>query len=120
MFKYSIGPALCLALGITTAGQPARAGGSDIVTQSKTVSYADLDLSQAAGAQTLLARIHGAAKWVCGPAEGHEDLQDVTSYRTCIKLAEDRAVADVNRPTVTAMYKGGVKPVRLASRGGEG
>jgi UrcA family protein len=109
-----------MALGVTASGQPARAENADIVTQSATVSYADLDLSQSAGAHTLLARIHGAAKQVCGQSDEHPDLQEITSYRKCVRQAEDRAVESVHRPMVTTMYAGGQKPVRLARQGGEG
>ena len=42
-------------------------------TRSKTVSYADLDLSKSAGLGTLLDRIHNAASDVCSPAPSDED-----------------------------------------------
>ncbi len=82
-----------------------RPAASDVRTQAETVSYVDLDLGHEAGAKTLLARISGAAKRVCGPApDTHESN---TPYRHCVNSAVDRAVTEVNRPTVNALHGGG-------------
>ncbi len=118
MSKYMIATALSLVIGSATLSQPALAADPDITTQSTVVSYADLDLAHQAGVQTLLHRIRGAAKSVCG--SGAEGVDTIGAYGACIKLAQDRAVNDLNMPTVTAAYGGERQPVRLASRGGEG
>ena len=79
-------------------------GPADTETHSKTVSYADLDLGREAGARTLLQRISGAAKVVCGPEAQTRDLQDAKFYKSCTQQAADRAVASVNNPGVSALY----------------
>jgi UrcA family protein len=67
----------------------------DRLVQSETVSYADLDLSRAEGVKTLMRRIDGAAKDVCGP---EPDIREWRSpYQACVKSAVDQALADVNR-----------------------
>ena len=67
----------------------------DRVTQSQSVSYADLDLTSAAGMKTLTTRIDSAAKTVCGPGPEYRDSR--TPYETCVKSAEDRAMIQVAR-----------------------
>jgi UrcA family protein len=57
----------------------------------RTVKFADLDLTHAAGAEALYARIRSAARQVCAP-----------SMRPCIDQAIARAVADVNAPLLTS------------------
>lgn len=67
----------------------------DRVTQSQSVSYADLDLSSQAGMKTLTARINSAAKTVCGPAPEYRESR--TGYDACIKSAVDHAMIQVAR-----------------------
>ena len=57
------------------------------------VKFADLDLSGAAGAETLVGRIRGAADRVCMPAPTHiANIKDVTDYEACRKEAVASAV----------------------------
>jgi UrcA family protein len=77
------------------AGAAAHAQTAEFQVQSQAVSYADLDLSQAAGVNTLMSRINGAAKNVCGPAPDAREWH--TAYQACIKSAVDQAVAQVSR-----------------------
>jgi UrcA family protein len=70
-------------------------------TKSVTVSFADLDLSKTAGAQTLYKRIKGAARRVCGT----KDRYTQESWRKCIEDAIANAVAQVDRPSLTALHK---------------
>jgi UrcA family protein len=71
-----------------------------------TVSYAGLDLSTRAGAETLYRRIKAAAKEVCAPWEGHE-LERVAKWRSCYGQAVANAVAEVHRPALTALHQAG-------------
>jgi UrcA family protein len=81
------------------------AAASDTVTQSVTVSYADLNLSNPSGARTLYQRIRGAARKVCTVAgESPYEVQDLDK-RKCILDAIDQAVMKVNSPVLVAMYK---------------
>ena len=68
------------------------------------VSYADLDLSTAAGAATLYSRIRGAARQVCGP-EGVLDYH-MRGWKRCFNGAVSNAVAKVNSPRLTALHEG--------------
>jgi UrcA family protein len=70
------------------------------------VSYADLDLGQAAGRATLEARVGHAVSKLCRMPSG-SDLEAMSRYRGCRKSAWSGA-----RPQLAAIYGG----ARYASR----
>ena len=91
-----------LALPLIATG-PAWASIADTQTRSVMLRFYPRDLNTDKGADHLLSRISGAATKVCD--EGGSMLQLLeSSYRVCRHDAIARAVADVNRPTVTAAY----------------
>jgi UrcA family protein len=73
----------------------------------KTVSYSDLDLSRQNAAQMLYARLKGAAKQVCGDANGRDlrHLRELEMYQDCYKKALADAVTSVDKSSVTALYR---------------
>jgi UrcA family protein len=73
--------------------------------KSQTVSFADLDLSKAAGAQTLYQRIKVAARHVCGPADRYTYVTPSNVFRKCFEAAVADAVAQVDRPSLTALHQ---------------
>ena len=75
-----------------------------MTTRSERVSYADLNIGNAAGAKALLARIGAAADRVCGPDPGIRDLVGISRYYSCRQESETGAVSALNHPTVTAFY----------------
>jgi UrcA family protein len=88
-----------------SAQQPAYAG--ETVTQSVTVSYSDLNLSNVAGAKTLYGRIRMAARKVCTvDGESPYEFQNVDKRR-CIRSAIDQAIIKVGSPVLVAMHKAG-------------
>jgi UrcA family protein len=91
--------ALVLILGLLSA-TPALATDPASVK----VSYADLDLSTIAGAQTLYGRIRTAARSVCG-YEGR-GVTDQAFWNACFRGAIADAVAKVNNPLLTAVHTG--------------
>jgi UrcA family protein len=90
-----------LALGLTL--QSAYAA-SPRDPPSRTVQFADLDLSRIQDAAVLYDRLRAAAKAVCTPLD---DLQIVRhmNFKGCVKSAISSAVAKVDQPTLTAYYK---------------
>jgi UrcA family protein len=70
-----------------------------------TVSYADLDLSKPAGAQTLYKRIKGAAARVCGSHGRYTTLEPRSVWHKCFDTAVANAVAQIDRPTLTALHR---------------
>jgi UrcA family protein len=69
------------------------AAGTEV--KREVVKFADLDLKGAAGAETLVGRIRGAAGRVCMPAPSHPaNIKDVSDYQTCLADAVARAVKD--------------------------
>ena len=108
---FAVAASACLLAGVAIAQSSTisevvvRPAASGVQTHAETVAYADLDLGHEAGARTLLARISGAAKRVCGPAPELHDSR--APYRHCVDSAVDRAVTEVNQPTVNALHGGG-------------
>jgi UrcA family protein len=70
-----------------------------------TVSYSDLDLSKPAGAQTLYKRIKAAASHVCGSRGHYTRLESRKVWRGCYDTAIADAVAQIDRPSLTALHK---------------
>jgi len=95
-----LGLAGTLSIG-AQAGEPQR---PDEVTSSVKVSYADLDLTDAAGARTLYARIRSAAGKVCGPEPAALDLRAATAYRNCYEQAVARAVNRVGSDQLQVLH----------------
>jgi UrcA family protein len=67
-------------------------------TQTKTVSYADLDLSKSAGLGMLLKRIKAAATDVCSPQPQVSDIAGSADYKKCRSNAVSSAVTQVDNP----------------------
>jgi UrcA family protein len=91
------------------------AGAASAQTVSVTVGHADLDLGSAAGANVMLARIHNAARQICGESPNASDLSRRLQARACISDVSNHAVAQLGAPMVTAA-NGGPSSVALASR----
>jgi UrcA family protein len=83
---------------------PARAGIDETETHSVTVRFDPRDLNTNGGAERLLSRVSGAATKVCDPGGSMVQLLEDGSYRACRESAIARAVADVNRPALTAAF----------------
>jgi UrcA family protein len=73
--------------------------------KAQTVSFADLDLSKPAGAQTLYKRIKAAARHVCGPVDNYTFVTPANAFRQCYAKAIADAVAQIDRPSLTALHR---------------
>ena len=93
---------------VTAAPAPALAGErsaySDTVTMHLTVSFSDLDISRAAGADALISRLRNASRKVCGDFPNLADTDATRRHKRCMVQATDAAVKQVNAPLVTARY----------------
>jgi UrcA family protein len=67
-----------------------------------TVNYADLDLSTPAGVEALYDRIKMASRKVCNALEGNPTHP---AWRSCYLGTVSKAIATVDRPTLTALHK---------------
>lgn len=81
---------LALVMPLLLASVPATAG--TMTHRSVTVSHADLDLSNAAGRDTLARRISHAARQVCGTADAR-DLRGMADRNRCLVDARENATA---------------------------
>jgi UrcA family protein len=91
---------LCGAIALCTLQVTAQA--ADDVLPSKKVSYADLDISQPAGAKALYGRIVKAAREVCNYT-GYDQLGAAQVRNRCIDYAIAKAVKDVGSPALSAL-----------------
>ena len=83
---------------------------------TKTVSFAELDVTNSDGANKLFRRLRAAAKEVCSSLDGKMTAQR-SRYRACVDTALANAVESVNLPLVyVAAEAAGVKPIRVAAR----
>ena len=97
-----------VSAAVLAAAAPTRAASvwNDPATITVIVPTADLDLAGQAGAQTLIARIHGAARAICGVEPAAIQFELHRLYQTCVSGALDRAVAKLDDPVVTATNAG--------------
>jgi len=95
--------ATCAALALSALA-PASAHAAAPAAQR--VSYADLNLDSERGARLLLRRIRAAAETVCHAGSAPLSLRAWQAARACARQATGRAVAQVNDPTLTALYEG--------------
>lgn len=72
----------------------------------RVVTYGELDLNSAAGADTLIRRIDQASEQVCGAHDGRTNTRQAMINRVCEVETAENGVADVNHPVVTARYYG--------------
>jgi UrcA family protein len=70
--------------------------------RSETVKYADLNTTSDQGAAVLFHRLTNAAKNVCRDLGPGRSLGLMSAYNNCIHKALSNAVADVDRPAVSA------------------
>ena len=106
--------ALCCAFGTGALYAHSSSAQADDVP-SKTVLFADLDLTKPAGAKALYGRIRAAAHEVCDQSAGGDPILR-PAVHACIDKAIDDAVRKVNAPALTALRFGGSGDVRLASK----
>jgi UrcA family protein len=99
--------AACTATVLVAAPAMARSS-ADGLAQT-TVSYADLNLSSAAGRATLHSRIKGAVRFVCG-SRG-PTLAELENNREC----QDNAIASANTQLEQVLARRGTVTV-LAAR----
>jgi UrcA family protein len=91
---------LCGAIALCTVHVTALAAGNGLA--SKTVSYADLDISQPAGAKVLYSRIAAAAQEVCA-LSGYKDLGAMQRVNGCVDHAINNAVKKVGSPALSGL-----------------
>ena len=76
------------------------------------MNYSDLNLATREGAATLLARIRGAARQVCGEESQRLDLQH--AWQLCYEGSVKAAVAAVDSPLLSALASGHRRPAVIA------
>jgi UrcA family protein len=100
---------LCAAINL---GALKTAHAADDALPTKTVSYADLDISKPAGAKVLNRRIVAAAHQVCA-YDGTHDLATLAWQRSCTNQAIDSAVKSIDSVALSGLRT--IKVIHLAS-----
>jgi UrcA family protein len=93
--------AVCVSAFLLVTAAPAFA--RDV---SRTISYGELNLEDASGADTLIRRVENAADFVCGDYRGQQSVADQSNFSTCEVATTQRAISDIAHPVVTARYYG--------------
>lgn len=100
-----IAGAVVLASAVALGAAPAYAANlNDPVTIR--VSVADLNMTSDVGAQEALARIRHAAKEICGDSGVGGLVAEQIESHSCVVDAVERAVANADQPTLTAVSQG--------------
>lgn len=92
-----------IAIALAT---PAFAQNETTRTQERVVTYGDLNLNSAAGADALVRRIDNAAEQVCGANDGRTTTRQAQINRSCEREATENGVYDTGHPVVIARYEG--------------
>lgn len=91
-------------VGVATVGT-ASAMLSDTVTQKEIVHFGDLNLNTSQGAERLYLRLDRAAQTVCGESDLDKlSLRLWRSKRSCEQEAVGRAVTQLDKPKLTAVF----------------
>jgi len=69
-------------------------------SHSRTVRFADLNISDPSGAHVLYMRIHAAAQFVCS----HYFFATDGAKALCVRDATAAAVTEINQPALSAVY----------------
>jgi UrcA family protein len=96
-------PCTALAVLLSPVGSAATTIGPRYEVTTRTVNFADLDLTNSKAVATLYGRIRAAADQVCESPE-FASWQTLLLVRRCTKHAIDRAVKDVNSSGLTTFH----------------
>jgi UrcA family protein len=96
-------PCSVLAVLLSPLGSAATVMSPGFATTSRTVNFADLDLSNSKGVATLYHRIRRAAGQVCDSDEP-TSLHTLPYVRICQEQAIDQAVKDVSSYGLTSLH----------------
>jgi UrcA family protein len=95
-----------LATFATPVAAEVHAARPDAQIPVRTVTFGDLDLARAQGADALLMRLKAAGRKVCGDRPYAGDTGAYRRYRACVGKAVQRAVDDIGSPVVSARHSG--------------
>ncbi len=106
--------AIAALAGVLVCAAAPAAFAQSLSDETVRISTVNLDLSSQGGVQQLLHRIRLAAVKVCAH-QGDDPLSTTGGYFGCVRRTKADAVARVDNPRLTALYRGGAGAVGLAS-----
>jgi UrcA family protein len=98
--RFSILSAIGAIVGFAAVGLPAQADEPPQIS----VSYADLNIDSSAGLKTLYWRLQTAAQNVCRREDDGRRSPTNFRFQACYKSSLAAAVAEIDKPSLTAMH----------------
>lgn len=99
LFKLASAAAICGAIVL-----PASAVSVEVIeTQDLKINYEALETAE--GVAATYDEIKQAAKEVCAPSSFTRSLSEFAMSKRCVSAAMDKAVTDVDHPSLTAYHK---------------
>jgi UrcA family protein len=83
--------------------------------EQRTVKFGDLNLGTDSGVALLYARIRGAAREVCEPADVW-NVSSLLASRDCAERAVEQAIEDINAPLLTSYHRSQAHVATVAQR----
>ena len=76
------------------------------------VPYEDLNLTTPTGARSMLQRVRDASGRICRASSPSTlpELGGTRSFSACVRSTMDQAIASLDQPTVTAIWRGDYQP----------
>lgn len=105
--KYIVlGVTTILIAGLGLSPAAIAAAPSQLEDHAISVSYADLDIKNAAGAKVLYVRLQRASRSVCGLNEVRSvgSLNQLTHAKQCYRAALDKAVAKIDSKALEELH----------------
>jgi UrcA family protein len=108
--RVSAGAAAIALTFLTLLTMDARAEEpKDDTTPRVTVSYPQMALDSATGAEGVYRKLKAAARKVCGITNGIQPVHEVMAANECYDKALADAVSKIDRPALTALHTGSAR-----------
>ena len=107
-----------LTLAATFVGATTLANAGEAATDNGgiRVKFDHLDFDKPAAVADLYRRIQLSARLVCTDASSPWDASREETFKRCYSATVDKAVAQVNRPQLSALHQGKEQPVRVGAK----
>jgi UrcA family protein len=100
---FGVAASIAATAALLLSSAPVLAAGDEEVMSVK-VRFGDLDLTTTRGTRMLYLRLTNAARTVCDDRFDVLDLEAAHDIRKCEQTATENAVAQIDRPRLTALY----------------
>ena len=103
MMKALICAATALGLCAAASAEPSNSISHETVTLN--IPYGDLDLTNAAGAKTMMFRIRNASTDACGGLPYIREMRERRVFKICLRQTMAQAIDELRSPLVAAAFQ---------------